>query len=71
MKKLWIRWKAEMPLFWKNVLAVAVIVGTAALGLKMGIAQFHLTLPAIVITICDYTIAVCCTLGLSAKLTKV
>ncbi len=71
MKKLIDRWKAEMPSFWKKTLTIAVIIGSAALGLKMGISQFNLALPAVLITVCDYTIAVCCTLGLSAKLTKV
>lgn len=70
MKTLFERWKAKMPLFWKRVLAIAVIIGSAALGLKTGNTMFELNMPEIIITICNYTIAVACTMGLSAKLTK-
>jgi hypothetical protein len=70
MKTLIERWKAKMPIFWKQVLAVAVVVGSAALGLKTGNVMFELNMPEIVIAVCNYILAVASTLGLAAKLTK-
>ena len=70
MKELIERWKAEMPVFWQNVLAFAIVIGGSALAVKTGDATLNLNMPAIIITICNYIIAVCCALGLSAKLTK-
>jgi NAD kinase len=70
MKKLIERWKAATPKFWKKAIWVAVKIGSAAIALKAGNATFDLALPAIIITVCNYTIAACVTLGLTAKLTK-
>ncbi len=71
MKKIIKRWKSKMPKFWKRVLIFATALGGAAVSLKFGIKQFDLILPAIIVTACDYAIAVACTLGLAAKITKV
>ena len=71
MKQLIERWKAKMPLFWKKVLILFSAIGGAALAVKMGNESFGLNLPVLILTVCNYTIAVCCAVGLSAKLTKV
>lgn len=66
------RWKAESPIFWRNVLKIAVFFGTAATALLGADAVWDLqsSLHPLIFVIAKYIIAVCATLGLSAKITK-
>lgn len=66
------RWKSESPIFWKKILNIAVFFGTAATALIGADAVWDLqsTLHPLIFIITKYIIAVCATLGLSAKITK-
>lgn len=63
------RWRSEINAFWKLVLGICLTLAMSAAGILTVDSYFTLELPAIIITVCKYTIAVAGGMGLAAKLT--
>jgi len=67
------RWKADLPLFWQQVLKLAIFVGssaTAVIGADQVFGLQAYGVPQIIFTIAGYVIVACTAVGLSAKITK-
>ena len=73
MNKLKERWKAELNVFWAQVLKISLTLGGAALGIVTANQIWNLQalgVAPIVFTVCGYILTACGALGLAAKLTK-
>ena len=71
-KEIKSRWNAEMNAFWKKILKVATIIGSAAAGIMLANTTFGLEqyVAPVIFTICGYVLTACGAIGLTAKLTK-
>ncbi len=70
MKELILRWKAELPDFWKKVRNLALVILGACSTIYAMNTQLDLHLPEIILTLCKYGIAISAVTGINAQLTK-
>ena len=73
IKEISSRWNAKLNKFWKKVLKFSLILGGSAGGMLTidGIWNVQsFGVPAIIFTVCGYTLTACGAMGLAAKLTK-
>jgi len=74
IKEVFIRWKAESPIFFKKVKSYAITIGVANAGVLAMDKYFDLQnsyhVSPVLFTACGYVIAICGGLGIGAKLTK-
>lgn len=69
IKELWNRLISDVPVFWKKVQSVAISFGIAAVAVWVANSQLGLELEPLAITICKYTIVVCCVITGQAQFT--
>lgn len=65
------RWVSETPVFFKKLRNLSITVGSSATSVWVANSTMDLGLNETVLSVCKYSIAVCCALGLSSQLTKV
>jgi len=65
------RWKAETPLFFKEIRKFSLAIGSSCTAVWMVNSNLDLELPVIILSVCKYSIAFCAAMGLTAQLTKV
>ncbi len=70
MKKIWERLKSNTPVFWKKVRKLAISIGLSALAVITIDKTMELNLLPQIITLCNYTVAVCVAISGTASLTK-
>jgi len=64
------RWNAEIPVFFKGVRKLSIVVGTSATAVWVANSGMGLELNPAILTVCKYIIAVCAATGLTSQLTK-
>mgnify|MGYP001397746767 CR=1 FL=1 len=70
MKQLFIRFKAEMPRFWKIYRNVMAFICTGSTAVWMINTELSLNLPILLIDILKYVIIATVFMGFTAQLTK-
>lgn len=70
MKKLIERWMSELPDFWRKVRNIAITLAASCTAVFLANNSMNLQLPAVLITVCKYGIAVGAATGVNAQLTK-
>lgn len=61
---------APTPRFWQRIRSIAVAIGGSAVAVLTANSTLDLALPAIIITVVKYTIAMCVAVAGTAQLTK-
>ena len=64
------RWNADLPSFFKSVRTLALSVGGVATAILTAGQTMSLAIPPSILTACNYVIAICAAMGLTAQLTK-
>lgn len=70
LKELKDRLKAETPLFFLKLRALAIAIGSGATAMWVANSTMSLGLDPWILSVCKYSIAFCAAVGLSSSLTK-
>lgn len=70
MKEIWLRIKAETPIFWQKIRSWAIGIGGSAVALWTANTQLALELPVDFVSILKYIIVACVAIAGTATLTK-
>lgn len=72
IKQLISRWKAETPIFFKKVRALALKVGGASAAVTLYLSLHpEIQVAPVVVKVCSYIVVACVAMGGTAQLTQV
>lgn len=70
MKEIWLRIKAETPIFWKKVRSISISIGVSGIALITANTTIPLDMPQDIMSVCKYIVAGCIAIAGTASLTK-